>query len=167
MPRSFTAGLLVWCAGCASITAKPTDTLYVSSTPPGAQVLVGGTARGQAPMPVELDRKENEPVELALPGYQTRPCETRMSPGTNYVVADVVMCVLLFPFGCISFIDAGGAWNELQHHNCNLTLEPAYPAPPGSYPAPPSGYPAPPSYPPPPQSYPPPSYPPPAPANSR
>jgi hypothetical protein len=167
---------VVLATGCASITAKPTDTLYVSSNPPGAQVLVSGTPRGPAPLSVEIDRRNPEVVNLALPGYQTQDCNLRMSAGTGYVVADVVLCVLLFPIGCVSFIDANGSWNELEFHSCNLNLQPGsaqsgYPAPPPQgYPyPPPQNYPPPPqSYPvPPPQNYPPQAYPPPAPPNGR
>ena len=147
-------------AGCATLTGPRAEVLNVTSEPPGADVLVNGVNVTRAPGSVELDRTRLQSVVLSLPGYAPVACNTRMSPGPGYLVSDTLLCVLLFPFGCVAFVDASGAWNELEQPNCYARLVPGGPVenpqqviPPGT----------PPPYTPPPQSPPPGSYPPPPP----
>lgn len=110
--------------GCASITASRTDMLSVNSNITGADVMVDGVRVAQAPAQIELDKKRPASVYVTAPGRTSHQCQTRMSAGGGYIVADVVLCILLFPLGCISFIDAGGAWNELEQPSCNAMLSP-------------------------------------------
>lgn len=144
--------------GCATITGGKTDYFTVSSNPPGAEVKVDGLVLGRTPTTVELDKKRAPGVEVSLPGYFPQTCRPRYAPGTGYVIADSLMCLLLFPFGCIAFIDAGGAWNELESASCNVQLQPGGYQQPYQQPAyPQPGYqPPPPGYQPPPQGYQPP-----------
>jgi PEGA domain len=109
---------------CASLTASMTQPLAVNSYPPGADVYVNGNAVGVTPMTVEIPRKDPTVVKVGPPG-QTRSCSLSSSAGGGYIAADVILCVLLFPFGCISFIDAGGAWNELRETTCDVNLQAA------------------------------------------
>ncbi|MBS2028450.1 MAG: PEGA domain-containing protein [Deltaproteobacteria bacterium] len=162
-------------AGCATLTGPRAEVLNVTSDPPGAEVLVNGVNVARAPASVELDRTRLQSVTLALPGYAPQACNTRMAPGPGYLVSDTLLCVLLFPFGCVAFVDASGAWNQLEQPNCYVRLNaPAGPTdsalivPPGAPPyvpppqSPPPGSPPPGSYPPPPppMAYPPPPPPP-------
>ena len=162
-------------SGCAALTASRTETLNVTSEPPGAEIRVNGAPAGHAPSLVEIERARPPVVQVALPGYTPQTCDTRMAPGTGYLVSDALLCIFLFPIGCIAFIDAGGAWNTLQQPGCYARLVPENGAPVQGFPVgPEQGYPPPQSYPPaqsypPPQGYPPPpppptgSYPPPPP----
>lgn len=109
---------------CASITASSTQRLRVVATPPGASVQVDGESRGAAPMSVELSRHERSEVQVSAPGYRSASCNTYMSASGGYIAADIALCVLFFPIGCISFIDAGGAWNTLEQPHCHLNLMP-------------------------------------------
>jgi hypothetical protein len=135
-------------SGCASLTGTRTDPYMIYSTPPGATVAVNGFPIGITPVTVMIEKQRTPQVTLSLPGYAPQSCFPRMSPGTGYVVADALLCLFLFPIGCISFIDANGAWNELEVNHCNVYLQPQ------------PGLPS--EAPPPPPSYPPPGYPPPA-----
>jgi len=146
--------------GCATLTAPKTDILTVESNPPGANVVVNGQLRGQTPTTVELERGSPYParVELQLPGYQPASCRTRMQAGIGYVIADAAICFFSLPvlyLGCLAFIDATGAWNELDTPVCSQTLQPALvqpiPLQPGD--VPPPGY-SPPGSPPPPTAQP-------------
>lgn len=124
MINFFLAFILIVQAGCASITASATDRLRVVATPPGASVQVDGEMRGAAPMSVELSKHERSEVQVSAPGYHPASCNTRMSASGGYIAADVALCVFLFPIGCISFIDAGGAWNTLEQPHCHVNLLP-------------------------------------------
>lgn len=132
-------------SGCASITGTRTDPYMVYSTPQGATVSVNGVPIGTTPVTVMVDKQRAPQVTLSIPGYAPQSCYPRLAPGVGYVVADSLLCLFLFPIGCIAFIDAGGAWNELETNSCNVYFQPqqGYEAPP-----PPPGYP-PPGYPPP------------------
>ena len=158
--RWLNAAPLLLLASCATIIAPRHALLDVVSSPPGADVLVNGQRVGTTPTRIDYDSQRVPSLEVALQGYQTQTCRQRVSAGTGYVVADCLLCLFLFPFGCISFIDAGGAWNELDPPFCSVTLTPVV-VPPAAYPPPqPPGYPAPPESSIPPQNYqPPPGYP--------
>lgn len=115
----------VWSAGCAAITASRTDTLHVYSSPPGAEIRVNGTVAGRTPASIQVTRKAPETVEVVASGYDPQRCPVSMTAGGGYVAGDVLLCVLLFPIGCISWIDAGGDWNTLVSPHCSVTLHPA------------------------------------------
>lgn len=110
--------------GCANITAPSTDRMRVVASPRAAQVSLDGEVVGAAPTHVEVPRRGSSSVEVSAPGYATSSCSTRMSPSGGYIAADIALCVLLFPIGCISFIDANGAWNALASPVCNVKLQP-------------------------------------------
>src|SRR5205085_4482 len=67
---------LVLCAvsgtGCATIATGGggSQTVTVTSTPPGASVLVDGQPQGVTPATVSLSRKSEHTVELAAAGYE-------------------------------------------------------------------------------------------------
>ncbi len=150
---------------CATLTAPKTDLLAVTSNPAGAEVRVNGQVVARTPAAVELERRRPSSVEVSLPGYYSQACPVRLQPSNSYVVPDVILCILLFPIGCIAFIDAEGAWNELDPRACYVSLAPGYatvPPPVSPPPLPPPGYaPPPPAQPPqPPPGYAPPPQPP-------
>lgn len=136
-------------SGCATLTASKYATLQVASNPPGAEVRLYGSPAGRTPVALELDKSRIPSVEVAAQGYAPQTCRVRMSPAIGYVVADVILCVFLFPLGCISFIDAIGAWNELESPACTVDLGAGgvFGQPPAGYP-PAQGYPPAGSYPP-------------------
>ena len=143
-------------SGCATLSGSRVEYLRVDSIPQGAAVNVNGVGGGYTPAAVEVDKHHPSVVQVSMAGQPPVFCSTEMSASPGYVAADVILCLLLFPIGCISFIDAAGAWNELSHPVCMVHFAPGTPPPV----APPQGPPtSPPRYPPP--STPPPSTPPP------
>ena len=108
--------------GCASIVASRHDTLRVVADPPNSTVSINGSSHGAAPQQLDIPRKGSSLVTVKAPGYESATCNTTMSAGGAYIAADIAMCVLLFPVGCISFIDASGAWNELEEPICSVDL---------------------------------------------
>jgi hypothetical protein len=142
-------------SGCASLTGTRTEPYMIYSTPQGATVMVNGVPIGTTPVTVMVDKQRAPQVALSMPGYPPQSCYPRLSPGTGYVVADSLLCLFLFPIGCIAFIDAGGAWNELEVNSCSVYFQPQQgapyeaPPPPPAYPPPPGGADAPPPPPPP------------------
>ncbi|MGC4121832.1 MAG: hypothetical protein QM765_46090 [Myxococcales bacterium] len=143
--RSLAALACLPLTACATLTAPRTEYLQVQSEPPGASVRVNGIGGGCTPAAVQVDKHRPPIVQVSMAGQASAYCSTEMSAAPRYVVADVILCVLLFPIGCISFMDAGGAWDELNQPVCIVRFAPGT-QPPA---APPPPTPGPPSYPPP------------------
>lgn len=57
-------------SGCATILAPGPDTVYVTSTPPGATVTVDGLHLGQTPLTATVNRKALT-IQFSKSGYQT------------------------------------------------------------------------------------------------
>ena len=123
---------------------QKTDFLNVMSNPPGAQVSVDGAPVGVTPMKVEVElKKPPKSIDVALQGFAPQSCRVKTSVGIGYAAADAALCVFTL-VGCVAFIDAMGAWNQLENDTCTVNLQPDQ----GGYP--PQGYP---------QAYPPQGYP--------
>lgn len=142
------ASVAVSSSGCATIVASRTTPVQVMSGVPGAEVRINGMPVGRTPTTIEVDRKHPPRIEVAAPGYYPQTCWPRTSIGVGYILADTAMCLLLFPFGCIAYIDASGAWNDVEDEVCSVNLQPAAAVPQPGY-APTAGYATPP---PPPQN---------------
>ncbi len=56
-------------SGCATIMHGTDQSLTVSSTPPGAAVMVNGVKMGTTPMAIELDRGDQHFVTVAKDGF--------------------------------------------------------------------------------------------------
>jgi hypothetical protein len=145
------AGVAMSSTGCATIVASRTTPYQVVSAVPGAEVRINGMPVGRTPTTLEVDKKQPPRIEVAAPGHYPQTCWPKTTIGAGYIIADTAMCLLLFPFGCIAYIDATGAWNEVSDQVCSVNLQPA--APPVTAAAP-AGY-APVAYPPPPPPPPP------------
>jgi hypothetical protein len=57
-------------AACATIMQGTTQTVGVSSSPPGARVTVDAVQMGVTPLMTKLARKDNHVVRLELDGYE-------------------------------------------------------------------------------------------------
>jgi hypothetical protein len=119
------AGVALSSTGCASLVASRTSPYQVVSDVPGAEVRVNGMPVGRTPTIVEIDRKHPQRIEVTAPGRSSQTCWPRTSVGMGYVVADTALCLVFFPLGCIAFIDASGAWNELDDTMCSVSLQPS------------------------------------------
>ncbi|GMU59715.1 MAG: hypothetical protein AMXMBFR34_14780 [Myxococcaceae bacterium] len=119
------AGIALSSTGCATMVASRTSPYQIVSDIPGAEVRVNGMPVGRTPTVVEIDRKHPQRIEVSAPGRYAQTCWPRTSVGMGYVVADTALCLLLFPFGCIAYIDASGAWNDLDDNICSVSLQPS------------------------------------------
>ncbi|HEY3446173.1 MAG TPA: hypothetical protein VGK67_07400, partial [Myxococcales bacterium] len=124
MLRNLAWLVLLPLAGCATLSAPRSAYLKVDSVPSGASVRVNGVGGGYTPAIVEIDKQHPPIVEVSVAGQPPIFCPVQMSAAPGYVVADVLLCLLLFPVGCISFIDAAGAWNELTTPVCVARFAP-------------------------------------------
>lgn len=69
---AFAISLGLLFGGCSTIVNGTTQSVSISSDPPGAEVQVDGNPAGNTPISVELKRKNNHLVTIMLEGYQTQ-----------------------------------------------------------------------------------------------
>ncbi len=112
--------------GC-SIFSGSTQPLMVNSDPPGAQVLINGTAAGTTPLQYQVPRRGDLTVEVQKTGYKTQSRLTGRKLSSIGIVDVIGGAFFLLPLlGLI----APGAW-EQDPSTFGLTLEPDtnHPAP--------------------------------------
>lgn len=123
-------------SGCATMVASKTSPYNIVSAVPGAEVRINGMPVGRTPTTVDIDRKHPQRIEVSMPGYYPQTCWPHTSVGVVYALVDTAICLAAFPLGCISFIDASGAWNSVDDEVCNVNLQPAVPQQPIAAPQP-------------------------------
>jgi hypothetical protein len=115
------AALVTLACFCACSTFGPrTQTIIVSSDPPGAEVRFNGNAVGTTPLQAQVGRGDELLVEVSKPGYQTayRNAQRRLS--TLGIVDVIGGAIILLPFlGLLS----SAAW-EQDPATFGITLDP-------------------------------------------
>ncbi len=134
-PTTLLSVALLWFGtGCATIFASRTATLAVTSDPTDAEILMNGAHVARTPNSIEVSKRGPEMISVAAPGRSDQMCPVSFHAGAGYIIGDALLCVFLFPLGCISFVDSNGAWNELDNSTCRVGLRPPPPPPPPPYP---------------------------------
>lgn len=120
--------------GCAAIFQGSKQEVRIESDPPGATIRTaqGGTL-GTTPATLQLDRGKTPSIVVAHPEHADAQVPLKKSPGTLWVVLDILTCVALWCPGVV--VDAAsGAWNEYDEPP-RVHLKPAAPAASGPAPA--------------------------------
>jgi len=103
---------LVGMPGCATIIHGKNQTVSVSSTPQGADVLVDGQPRGKTPLKTDLRRGQSHVVEVTKPGYlsETVMTTTKLNPTPllNAVIGGGVGIVVDLATGSATDVTPGG-----------------------------------------------------------
>ena len=106
-------------AGC-SLFAPRSQSIGVSSAPPGAQVIASGKPVGTTPLHFEAHRGENLLIEVQKSGYQTQYRTLSRKMNTIGIIDVVGGAIWLVPFfGLLS----SGAY-EHDPAEIGITLEP-------------------------------------------
>jgi hypothetical protein len=119
--KLWTALALLFCAifmsGCATIIKGTHQEIPVASEPSNASVLVDGVRQGTTPTKLNLARKGNYVVTLALAGHETESITINRSMGG--AVAGNIVAGGLIGWG----VDAGtGAQYNLNPNSINIRL---------------------------------------------
>jgi hypothetical protein len=95
---------------CAcSLFGPRTQTLTVSSEPPGATVLVNGNTVGNTPLRTQVSRKEDLLIEVRKPGFETAFRSGYRGLSTLGIVDAIGAFLILVPiFGLLS----PAAWEQ-------------------------------------------------------
>ena len=110
-----TLAALVSTPGCATMLKSKQAEVSVTSTTPGADVLVNGAKVGTTPTQVKLSAKEDHTITVRS-GATEQSCQLRSGASTKWIVLDV--------------LTAGGwlvdlvthNWNDLDKATCSVTL---------------------------------------------
>lgn len=101
-----TLALALGVAACASIMSGTGQKLNIASEPPGAVVLVDGSAVGNTPVVTKLSRNERHTITVRLDGYQ--PFELKTTRHMNgWLIGNVVFGG---PLGIIIDVVDGAAY---------------------------------------------------------
>jgi len=86
---AFSLILLVLTPGCATLLQGSTQQIMVTSTPPGATVIVDGSMRFTTPAALDLSRKESHKLEINLEGYHPEIVNLR-TVSSNMVAGNII-----------------------------------------------------------------------------
>jgi PEGA domain len=119
LPALSLAVVVCYTTGC-SLFGPRSESIGVSSDPPGARVIASGKPVGTTPLHFEAQRGDNLLIEVQKPGYQTQ-YRTTSRKLSNLGVLDVVGgAIFLLPLvGLLS----SAAW-EHDPAEIGVTLEP-------------------------------------------
>lgn len=107
-------------AGCATLFASGPDYVPVATNPPGAWVYVNGTAVGQTPMTVPLERGRPAQIQIALEGFQPLVFE-RASSINGWFFANLLWFYTIVPW-VIDLVD--GNWQRYDDTPIMVGLTP-------------------------------------------
>ncbi|HEY3802310.1 MAG TPA: PEGA domain-containing protein [Kofleriaceae bacterium] len=105
----------LWLGGCATALKSKTTQIAVSSTTPGASVMLDGKQAGVTPMTVEVSNKADSVITVRSADHE-ESCKLTTSASTGWIVADV------FITGGIGIIVdwATHSWNNFNSTNCHV-----------------------------------------------
>lgn len=104
---------------CATIVKGSTDTIKITSIPPGAKVLnESGEEIGVTPCEVKLTSKRAHKLSIASSGYASRTVNIENNFSIGYTIGNIFSFSLL---GLIVDVASGSIYN-LQPDEVNVTL---------------------------------------------
>lgn len=110
---------IVLLTSCATIVKGSTDTIKITSIPPGAKVLnEGGEEIGVTPCDVQLTSKRAHKLSIASSGYASRTVNIENNFSIGYTIGNIFSFSLL---GLIVDVASGSIYN-LQPNEVNVTL---------------------------------------------
>lgn len=112
--------LLMLCS-CATIFAKDTRSIMVTSSPPGADIVVNGAPAGVTPIRVDVDDHEILKISIRKEGFHGGGCIVNTRIRAIWVIVDVVLFVTVLPL-VVDLLT--GQWATLKSEYCTVNLSP-------------------------------------------
>ncbi|MGE0546146.1 MAG: PEGA domain-containing protein [Kofleriaceae bacterium] len=101
--------------GCATVLKSKDTSFKVTSTTPGAEVLVNGESKGMTPATIELSNKRDHEIVVRR-GAEQQTCSVKSSASVGWIVLDVITAA-----GWIVDL-ATSNWNNLDKTECNVAI---------------------------------------------
>lgn len=109
---------IVLLTSCATIVKGSTDTIKITSIPPGAKVINDGDEIGTTPCEVRLSSKKSHKIEITAKGYESQKVNIDNSFSIGYTIGNLFSFSLL---GILVDVASGSIYN-LQPNDVNVTL---------------------------------------------
>ncbi len=108
-------------ASCATVFARDTREVMITSNPPGAEIMVNGRPAGMTPARIPVNDHERLEVTMSMPGYKPAGCYINTSVGAVWVIVDLVLFYTIVPL-VIDLVT--GEWSSLNSEYCTAQLVP-------------------------------------------
>ncbi len=106
---------------CATLFAKDTRSVMITSSPPGATITVNGREAGQTPTRLSVNNHEKLAVTLRKEGFHPGGCYINTSIDAIWVIADVILIATIAPL-VVDILT--GDWSSLKSEFCSVNLLP-------------------------------------------
>lgn len=114
------ASTLIFSTGCATLLKGSNESLWVTSNPEGARVLVNGMDAGRTPTTARVNGTKDVLVEVKKDGYESRSVRVTSSLAAGWLILDIILLPTLLPIA----IDAiTGDWKSLDETDVRVELE--------------------------------------------
>ena len=111
--------VLMLSSSCATLFAKDTRSIMITSSPPGAEITVNGSVHGLTPTRISVDNQERLEVTIRKDGFHSAGCYINTKIGAIWVILDVVLIGLVVPL-VVDLVT--GNWSSLESEFCSVNL---------------------------------------------
>jgi hypothetical protein len=109
-------------SSCATVFAKDTRSIMITSNPPGADITVNGVAKGVTPARIKVSNHDRLEVAIRKEGFHGGGCYVNTSVAPIWIIADVA---LIWAVALPLIIDLiTGSWSRLESEYCTANLVP-------------------------------------------
>ncbi len=108
-------------SSCATILAKDTRSVVVTSNPAGAQILVNGAEIGTTPTRISVNDHNRLEIVIRKTGFHSGGCYINTSVRALWVILDVVLIYTIVPL-VVDLVT--GEWSSLESEFCTVDLQP-------------------------------------------
>ena len=106
-------------SSCATLFADKTRSVVVTSSPPGAEIVVNGAPSGQTPRRITVPENERLVVTVRKDGFHSGGCYVNTKIRPLWIIADAVLFWLIVPL-VVDF--ATNNWSRLESGYCTVNL---------------------------------------------
>lgn len=108
-------------SACATIFAKDTRSIMITSNPSGAEIHIDGRAHGTTPTRIKVNDHERLEVTIVKQGFKPGGCYINTSVEAVWIVVDVLLIYTVVPI-VVDLIT--GEWSSLNSAYCTVQLAP-------------------------------------------
>ncbi len=125
MTRSLAAllAILLMASSCATVFAKDTRSVMVTSNPPGATIVVNGKEKGVTPTRLHVDNNNKLAITMRMEGFHPGGCYINTSIDAIWVIADLILIALVIPLA-VDLLTS--EWSSLKSEFCAVNLLPMH-----------------------------------------
>lgn len=118
---AFLLSLSLALGSCATLLARDTRDILITSNPSGAEIYVNGRPSGLTPTRLPVNDHQRLEVTMSKPGFKPGGCYINTSVGAVWVIVDLLLIYTVVPL----LVDlVTGEWSSLNSEYCTVQLVP-------------------------------------------